>query len=86
MADSIKFKKGPLVKLPTLNLAEPGFVDDAGTERLYIGGLSGNVSLPNMNDIPIQQMFPTVINLQGLTIGNLILTYNNVVLGTITLG
>lgn len=49
MADLIKLKKGPQANLPNLNLAEPAFTTDE--ERLYIGGLNGNVPLPNKQDI-----------------------------------
>lgn len=49
MADEIKFTKGLKVDLPNLLLAEPGFVTDE--KRLYIGGLTGNIPLPNKEDI-----------------------------------
>lgn len=51
MGKLIKFKKGTLAMLPTLAISEPGFVNDPGTERLYIGTDHGNIPLPNMGDI-----------------------------------
>lgn len=49
MADEIKFTKGLKVDLPNLLLAEPGFVVDE--KRLYIGGPTGNIPLPNKEDL-----------------------------------
>ena len=46
MGDTIKIKKGQKSKLPVLQLAELGFTTDE--ERLYIGGLNGNVPIPNL--------------------------------------
>jgi len=51
MGDTIKLKKGLKVNLPTLQLAEPALVTDE--QRLYIGGVSGNIGIPNMTDIDL---------------------------------
>lgn len=49
MPDLIKFKKGLKSKLPNLSLAEPAYVTDE--ERLYVGGVNGNVPFPSKQDI-----------------------------------
>lgn len=49
MADLIKFRKGNKANLPNLRLGEPGVALDE--ERLYIGGINGNIQIPNMNDV-----------------------------------
>jgi hypothetical protein len=49
MGDTIKIKKGQKSKLPVLQLSELGFTTDE--ERLYIGGLNGNVPIPNLQDL-----------------------------------
>lgn len=88
MADTIKLKKGPKANRPTLQVSELTCDNDAGHERLIYGGLNGNVEMPNKNDISGASMFPwnVPILFDGITINNIILTLNPVILGTITLG
>ena len=50
MGDLIKFLRGPKSKLITpLNLAEPCYITDE--DRIYIGGLNGNMPIPNDADL-----------------------------------
>lgn len=51
MSDKIVFRKGLLENLEDLPIAAPGFITNPGEERLVIGGVNGNVLLPNAKDI-----------------------------------
>lgn len=51
MADNIRIRRGPKSKLPVLGLGEPGLTTDPDDLRLYIGGVNGNIKIPNMTDV-----------------------------------
>lgn len=51
MGDTIRFKKGPKSELPILGIGEPGLTTDPDDQRLYVGGISDNIKIPNMQDL-----------------------------------
>lgn len=98
MADLIKFRRGLKESLSTLNLGEPGFVKDE--ERLYLGGLYGNVPIPNKTDIEqiylnntlpdkveLHEMFKYFVGDSGYpVIESFCFTDDSIIIGTIQSG
>jgi len=87
MADSIQIRRGLRKDVKPLPIAMPGYIQDEG--RLIVGNGDGtNTEVSIKSDVSAASVFPwdVPIKFDGTTVGNIILTLNPVILGTITLG
>jgi len=86
MADSIQFRRGLRSAVKPLPIAMPGYIEDE--KRLIVGNGDGtNTEVSIKSDVSAASVFPWTVPIKfdGITVGNMILTLNPVILGNITL-